>query len=247
VAAAIAACLCGPALVMHLVGAWLTPAAAASARPAPPPQQFLPWPAGLTVRVNQGNNSPPTHMSASSRYGWDFGLGYGEPVLLDITGVVVAAHGGCDPLDSATCNDGYGNTVKVAAGDGTCVRFEHLSALSVAPGQQLALGVRVGLVGSSGHSTGPHLHFQREVCATRRAIPSRFFEAGVPATGAYVTSALPPTAPSFATTVEVSATSAIPPASDVAITRSASAWGTGPNPRSGRSGPAFASATKITR
>jgi hypothetical protein len=66
----------------------------------------------------------------------------------------------------------------------------HLNSISVYPGMAVTRGTPIGTVGSTGHATGPHLHYQREVCVTGVSLPSRFVEAGVPAGGAFVTSAL---------------------------------------------------------
>jgi murein DD-endopeptidase MepM/ murein hydrolase activator NlpD len=193
VAAAIG-CLCGPsAITLGLLGrrAFARPPAASAPVAATEPQ-YLPWAGGRIVYVVQGNGSLPTHASVASHYGWDFALAYGEPALLGIPGVVVTARAGCDPLKSEACNDGYGNTVVVRVGDGSCARFEHLQTVTVAEGQPLGLGAQVGTVGSSGHSTGPHLHYQREDCATGRSLRSTFYEAGIPLRGVYVTSRLYP-------------------------------------------------------
>ncbi len=105
--------------------------------------------------------------------------------------MVVSARGGCAAVRSWSCNDGYGNTVLVRAADGTCARFEHLETIAVAAGRSLTLGARIGNVGSSGRSTGPHLHYQREDCDTHRSLPSTFAEAGAPRGGTTVTSRLP--------------------------------------------------------
>jgi murein DD-endopeptidase MepM/ murein hydrolase activator NlpD len=55
---------------------------------------------------------------------------------------------------------GYGNLVVVEHGNGLETRYAHLSSIRVVPGQQIRQGELVGLVGSTGHSTGPHLHYE---------------------------------------------------------------------------------------
>jgi Peptidase family M23/Putative peptidoglycan binding domain len=58
---------------------------------------------------------------------------------------------------------GYGNLVEVAHGGGVVSMYAHLSGFSVRVGQSVAAGTRVGRVGTSGESTGPHLHFEVRV------------------------------------------------------------------------------------
>jgi hypothetical protein len=55
---------------------------------------------------------------------------------------------------------GYGNLVEVAHGNGVVSMYAHLSAILVRAGRLVATGARVGWVGSTGESTGPHLHFE---------------------------------------------------------------------------------------
>lgn len=55
---------------------------------------------------------------------------------------------------------GYGLLVKIDHGGGIETRYAHLSHIAVRLGQQVAAGERVGSVGSTGESTGPHLHFE---------------------------------------------------------------------------------------
>ncbi|WP_169542309.1 M23 family metallopeptidase [Solirubrobacter soli] len=167
------------------------------ARPAPPPPpratvpQYLPWASGTTARVNQGNGGSFSHFNEWNRYAWDFGLPLGTPLYAGVAGTVEIAADGC-AFTRPTCNTNYGNTVAIRAADGTCARFAHLNTVAVFPGQTVAVGTKVGTVGSTGHSTGPHLHYLREICGTGVALPSSFVEAGVPRQGADVTSALPP-------------------------------------------------------
>jgi murein DD-endopeptidase MepM/ murein hydrolase activator NlpD len=73
------------------------------------------------------------------------------------TGVVVAATG---TVLSAGWQNGYGQMVEVDHGGGLTTRYAHLSKIEVAAGQQLARGDSVGRVGSTGRSTGPHLHYE---------------------------------------------------------------------------------------
>lgn len=91
---------------------------------------------------------------------------YGAPVRATAAGTVTVA----GP------NGGYGNLVEVDHGDGMATRYAHLSSINVIPGQQVTPGAVVGRVGSTGRSTGPHLHY--EVRIDGEAVdPSRFLKA----------------------------------------------------------------------
>jgi len=69
----------------------------------------------------------------------------------------------------------WGFLVTVAHGRGERTMYAHLSRIDVRVGVWIGLGVRVGLVGASGHATGPHLHFEVRVRAAAvdplRALP----------------------------------------------------------------------------
>ena len=64
---------------------------------------------------------------------------------------------------SCGCNDGYGNYVVISHGNGIYTLYAHLASISVADGQSVTVGQQVGVIGSTGHSTGPHLHFEVRV------------------------------------------------------------------------------------
>ncbi len=91
---------------------------------------------------------------------------YGAPVKATAAGVVT----------QAGPNGGYGNMVEIDHGGGLATRYAHLSAISVTPGQRVAPGGVIGRVGSTGRSTGPHLHY--EVRMDGEAVdPARFLRA----------------------------------------------------------------------
>jgi murein DD-endopeptidase MepM/ murein hydrolase activator NlpD len=72
---------------------------------------------------------------------------------------------------------GYGNCVEIDHGRGLKTRYAHLAAIAVTVGQQVAVGQRLGGMGSTGRSTGTHLHY--EVWLNGRAMnPDRFLKAG---------------------------------------------------------------------
>jgi murein DD-endopeptidase MepM/ murein hydrolase activator NlpD len=72
---------------------------------------------------------------------------------------------------------GYGNTVEIDHGRGFKTRYAHLAVISVSVGQQVGIGQRLGGMGSTGRSTGTHLHY--EVWVNGRAQnPQRFLKAG---------------------------------------------------------------------
>lgn len=146
------------------------------------PSTYLPWQAGVSYRIIQGNGGGYSHNTTYTRYGWDFAMPSGVPVLAAAPGRVAIAAGGY--------NGGWGNTVTVCYGDGTCSRYGHLSSIAIGAGQSVGQGQLIGRVGSTGNSTGPHLHYQLEN-GSGASLPSHFVEAGVPGAGQVVTSRNP--------------------------------------------------------
>ena len=77
----------------------------------------------------------------------------------------------------ADYSGGYGNMVEVDHGHGLATRYAHLSAIMVVPGQAVAAGQTVGRVGSTGRSTGTHLHYETRIDG-EPVDPQRFLRAG---------------------------------------------------------------------
>ncbi|PYV45034.1 MAG: hypothetical protein DMG06_03985 [Acidobacteria bacterium] len=85
--------------------------------------------------------------------GVDISASKGNPVLASADGTVVSA----EPFST------YGNIVVIDHGFGISTRYAHLSAFNVRLGQRLRRGQVIGYVGSTGRSTGPHLHYEVRV------------------------------------------------------------------------------------
>ncbi len=83
--------------------------------------------------------------------GIDLGAPKGTPVVAADSGFVEVL---------SRSNVGYGNMILLNHGNGYLSRYAHLSAFNVASGQSVKKGALIGRVGSTGHSTGPHLHFE---------------------------------------------------------------------------------------
>ena len=77
----------------------------------------------------------------------------GRPIRAAAAGVVV--YSGRHPQ--------YGNMVEIDHGNGLVTRYAHASTLDVGVGDVVVIGQQVGAVGSTGRSTGPHLHFEVRV------------------------------------------------------------------------------------
>ncbi|MDP8917219.1 MAG: M23 family metallopeptidase [Pseudomonadota bacterium] len=99
--------------------------------------------------------------------GVDFGGGLMTPVAATGPGLV----------SFAGVRSGYGNTVEVDHGSGLKTRYAHLHKITVRPGQRVAVGQRVGGMGTTGRSTGVHLHYEVWVNG-RVQNPDRFLKAG---------------------------------------------------------------------
>ena len=116
---------------------------------------------GFGVRLDPFTGRPAFHS------GQDFAGAYGSPIYVTAPGIV----------SFTGARSGYGNTIEVDHGHGFKTRYAHLSAISVRVGQHLAVGQRIGAMGSTGRSTGTHLHY--EVWVNGRAQnPLRFVKAG---------------------------------------------------------------------
>ena len=72
---------------------------------------------------------------------------------------------------------GYGNMVEIDHGTGLATRYAHLSTIAVAVGQAVEAGAVLGRAGSTGRSTGPHLHYETRVDG-EAVDPQRFLRAG---------------------------------------------------------------------
>jgi murein DD-endopeptidase MepM/ murein hydrolase activator NlpD len=102
----------------------------------------------------------PTRGLLTSGYGWRWGrMHQGIDIAADIGTPIYAAATGV--VEFAGWNSGgYGNMVEIRHADGSMTRYAHMNAIYVRVGQQLSQGEQVGEMGSTGYSTGPHLHFE---------------------------------------------------------------------------------------
>lgn len=90
------------------------------------------------------------YWSSGYHTGLDFAAPTGTPIFAVEDGKVVSA----GPAGA------YGNMIEVAHGDGTRSLYAHLSRIDVKKGQKVQRGERIGSLGNTGNSTGPHLHFE---------------------------------------------------------------------------------------
>ena len=74
---------------------------------------------------------------------------------------------------------GYGNMVEIDHGNGLATRYGHMSEILVEEGQEVKAGAVLGRLGSTGRSTGPHLHYEVRVDG-EPVDPERFLQAGAP-------------------------------------------------------------------
>jgi murein DD-endopeptidase MepM/ murein hydrolase activator NlpD len=112
--------------------------------------QFLKPVGGAPITSGFGYRSDPISGASSFHAGIDFGASCGTPIKAAGNGVVV----------SASWMDGYGNGTIVNHGGGMATLYGHQSGFAVSAGQTVSAGQVIGYVGSTGKSTGCHLHFE---------------------------------------------------------------------------------------
>jgi murein DD-endopeptidase MepM/ murein hydrolase activator NlpD len=102
----------------------------------------------------------PTQGVFSSGYGWRWGrMHKGIDIANNVGTPILAARAG--EVTTAGWNDGgYGYLVELRHADGSLSRYAHNSRILVRPGDQVNQGSVISLMGSTGRSTGPHLHFE---------------------------------------------------------------------------------------
>ena len=109
------------------------------------------WPTeGGSVSSPYGIRVNPIHGGGEWHTGVDIAADFGAPVYAAAMGTVEAAN----------WNGGYGQYIKLAHGNGYESVYAHLSGIAVVSGQTVRKGEIIGFVGSTGYSTGPHLHFE---------------------------------------------------------------------------------------
>jgi murein DD-endopeptidase MepM/ murein hydrolase activator NlpD len=110
-----------------------------------------------------GYRADPFTGGAAFHAGLDFKGPIGAPIYAAAAGTVSFVGG----------QQGYGNTVEIDHGNGLMTRYAHMSGFRARVGQQVEAGQVIGLIGNTGRSTGPHLHF--EVRINDRAVNPRPF------------------------------------------------------------------------
>ena len=103
-----------------------------------------------TMSSGYGYRRDPVYGSTKFHAGLDFAAKNGTPVYATGDGSV----------EVAERKSGYGNCIDISHGYNYVTRYAHLSEILVKPGQQIKRGELIGKVGSTGKSTGPHLHYE---------------------------------------------------------------------------------------
>ena len=117
---------------------------------------------GFGVRIDPFLGRPAMHT------GLDFRGNTGDPIRATASGTVV----------TAGWSGGYGKMVEIDHGNELSTRYGHLSEIDVTVGQTVKIGQIIGRLGSTGRSTGPHLHYETRIDDTA-VDPQKFLRAGI--------------------------------------------------------------------
>ncbi len=120
----------------------------------------LVWPSYCTyITSRQGPRVHPVTGEYKNHGGTDIGASYGSAIYAADSGKVVSSSDGW--------NGGWGNYVMIDHGNGMQTLYAHMSSRACSVGQTVKRGQTIGYVGSTGMSTGPHLHFEMYVNGAR--------------------------------------------------------------------------------
>lgn len=121
----------------------------------------------------------PSCYSVSSQFGYryhpiygDYRMHYGIDISASSGASILAADSGT--VTTATYSSSYGNYVMINHGDGRYTVYAHMSSMAVSVGNTVTQGETIGYVGSTGWSTGPHLHFE-VISSGGRVDPLQYF------------------------------------------------------------------------
>lgn len=163
--------------------------------PEPPDGYYMPFACGAQVTCTQGNMGELSHNGLHA-YAFDFGVGLDTPLVAMADGTVTLVV--TDTVPGDPCYDGggpecgpLGNEIVVQHGDGYSTMFKHINSALVGVGEVVTRGQPIALSGTTGYSTGPHLHVMlTESCGqyTCQSVPLSFVEAGVPVEGDVIVS-----------------------------------------------------------
>ena len=108
------------------------------------------WPVDGILTSRFGRRPSPFSGQIKIHKGIDIAARTGAPVSATASGKVI----------SAGYLGSYGNCILIDHGDGLSTRYAHLKTILISNGQKVLKGEQIGLVGSTGHSSGPHLHYE---------------------------------------------------------------------------------------
>ncbi len=152
----------------------------------------LKWPASCKVITQRFGNPSPRYVSGRHT-GLDIGCKTGSPIYAAHDGkVVVSGYKGA-----------YGNTVEIKANSSFLTSYHHMSRIAARVGQNVSAGTVIGYIGSTGQSTGPHLHF--EVRINGKAVdPEKYLNgAEIPAGGDVIQAGITDNIPGLSTVTAV--------------------------------------------
>ena len=108
------------------------------------------WPVVGPITSSFGERQDPFNGEGAFHAGIDISTSFGQPVRATADGVVL----------TAGLASGYGREIMIDHGHGIQTLYGHLSGFAVSVGEQVKMGQVIGYVGTSGRSTGPHLHYE---------------------------------------------------------------------------------------
>ncbi len=157
-------------------GQWID---VANAQQPAPASEDMAWPVAGRITSYFGYRYHPILHFSRFHAGLDFGASWGSPIVAAADGQVVGAGWA----------GGYGRQVRIAHGGGLMTSYSHMSQIAAYPGEMVRRGQLIGYVGSSGLSTGAHLHYEvRKDGAAVNPLSVRF--AGAPVVDAHLADAV---------------------------------------------------------